>query len=110
MINKWSAIRRITVVCLMLPFTAQAQDLSVVVIPDTQWYAENNPEIIEAQIDWIVTNEVAENIVYVVHLGDLKDGQTCDNDTINVGTGGGRSEWQIVSSQPRGAVAGSWKW
>ena len=50
----------------------------------------------EAQIDWIVANEVAENIIYVAQTGDLKDDQFCDNKTVNVGTGAGRTEWQIV--------------
>jgi len=75
---------------------AQSEQFSIVVIPDTQIYVEETPEIFEAQIDWIVANQVAENIIYVAHLGDLKDDQSCDNKTVNVGTGGGRSEWQIV--------------
>jgi len=69
---------------------------SIVVIPDTQMYAERHPEIFEAQIDWIVANEGAENIIYVAHLGDIKDDGLCDSKTVNFGTGGGRSEWQIV--------------
>ncbi len=69
---------------------------SIVVIPDTQMYVEQHPEVFEAQVDWIVANEAAENIIYVAHLGDLKDDLSCDTKTVNVGTGGGRSEWQIV--------------
>jgi hypothetical protein len=60
-------------------------------------YAEAHPEIIEAQIDWIVANEVAESIIYVAHLGDLKDDLSCDNKMITEGTGGNRFEWGIVS-------------
>jgi hypothetical protein len=69
---------------------------SIVIIPDTQMYVEQHPEVFEAQIDWIVANEGAENIIYVAHLGDLKDDLSCDTKTVNVGTGNGRSEWQIV--------------
>ena len=69
---------------------------SIVVIPDTQMYVEQHPEVFEAQVDWIVANEAVENIIYVAHLGDLKDDLSCDTKTVNVGTGGGRSEWEIV--------------
>jgi hypothetical protein len=81
---------------LLLPIAAQSAEFSIVLIPDTQMYVEEHPEVFEAQIDWIVANEVAENIIYVAHLGDLKDDASCDNKTVNLGTGGGRSEWQIV--------------
>lgn len=81
---------------LILPIAAYSQQFSIVVLPDTQWYSELHPEIVESQIDWIVANQAAENIIYVAHLGDLKDDLSCDNKTINVGTGGGRTEWQIV--------------
>jgi hypothetical protein len=69
---------------------------SIVIIPDTQLYVEDHPEIFEAQIDWIIANQAAENIIYVSHLGDLKDTQTCDNPTVTNGSGDGRTEWQIV--------------
>jgi len=87
-----------TLLCLglLLPLAAQSAQFSIVVIPDTQMYAEAHPEVFEAQMNWITANAVSENIIYVAHLGDLKDDLSCDNKTINVGTGGGRSEWQIV--------------
>ena len=81
---------------LMLPMAANAAVFSIVVMTDSQYYAERHPEILEAQIDWIVANEVSENIIYVAQTGDLKDDQLCDNKTVNVGTGAGRTEWQIV--------------
>ena len=55
---------------LLLPVAAQSAEFSIVVIPDTQMYVEQHPEVFEAQIDWIVANEVAESIIYVAHLGD----------------------------------------
>ena len=91
-----SMIKLILGLSLLLPFTAYSAQFSIVVLPDTQWYAELHPEIVEAQMDWIVANEGIENIIYVAHLGDIKDDGNCDNKTINVGTGAGRTEWQIV--------------
>ena len=87
-----------TLLCLglLLPMAAQSAQFSIVVIPDTQMYVEQHPEIFEAQMNWITANQVAEKIIYVAHLGDLKDDLSCDNKTVNVGTGGGRTEWQIV--------------
>lgn len=84
------------VASLLLPAAASAQ-FSIAVIPDTQMYAELHPEIFEAQVNWIVTNQASENIIYVAHLGDMKDDQTCDDRTVNEGSGGGRTEWQIVN-------------
>ena len=80
---------------LALPMAAQSAVFSIVVITDSQFYAERHPEILEAQIDWIVANEGAENIIYVAQTGDIKDDQFCDDKTVNVGTGAGRTEWQI---------------
>lgn len=93
---KWTTMRSIVGACLLLPIATHAAQFSIVVIPDTQMYVEQHPEVFEAQVDWIVANQVAENIVYVAHLGDLKDDLSCDTKTVNVGTGAGRSEWQIV--------------
>jgi hypothetical protein len=82
----------------MITQTAYSQQFSIVVIPDTQWYAELAPEVLESQIDWIVAEAgpADENIIYVAHLGDLKDDLSCDNKTITAGTGASRTEWQIV--------------
>ncbi len=91
-----SIIRFILGASLLLPMAANSATFSVVVITDSQFYAERHPEILEAQIDWIVANRVAENIVYVAQTGDLKDDQFCDDKTVFVGTGAGRTEWQIV--------------
>ena len=93
---KISLIPLLTYLFLFIPGAVQSDQFSIVVIPDTQIYVEENPEIFEAQMQWIVDNEVAENIIYVSHLGDLKDDQSCDNKIINNGTGAGRTEWEIV--------------
>ena len=91
-----SIIRFLLGTSLVLPMAANSANFSIVQITDSQYYAERHPEILEAQIDWIVANEVAENIIYVAQTGDLKDDSACDNKTVNVGTGAGRTEWQIA--------------
>ena len=75
---------------------AKSAVFSIVVMTDSQFYAEFHPEILEAQIDWIVANQAAENIIYVAQTGDLKDDQTCDDRAVFFGTGSGRTEWQIA--------------
>ncbi|MCB9478122.1 MAG: metallophosphoesterase [Deltaproteobacteria bacterium] len=46
-------------------------DFTVISLPDTQIYAQKYPEIFTDQIEWIVENAEAENIVFVTHLGDV---------------------------------------
>ncbi|MCW4034816.1 MAG: metallophosphoesterase [Candidatus Bathyarchaeota archaeon] len=76
----------LAVVALCAPVSAQADspsdkiwvfpaydldDFTVVVLPDTQYYSESYPEIFESQIQWILDNKEALNIVFVSHLGDV---------------------------------------
>jgi hypothetical protein len=52
---------------------------TVAVLPDTQYYAHppfGLEWIFQAQIDWILANREARNIVYVVHVGDIVQGDT----------------------------------
>lgn len=44
---------------------------SIVVLPDTQFYAERYPEIFESQAAWIRDNVTAQNIAFVLHEGDI---------------------------------------
>jgi hypothetical protein len=46
---------------------------TVVVLPDTQYYASAHPEILEVQAAWIVRSREAERIALVVHEGDIVD-------------------------------------
>ncbi|MBX3740394.1 MAG: metallophosphoesterase [Akkermansiaceae bacterium] len=50
-------------------------DFSVVALPDTQWYSENEggnlAAIFSAQTDWIVAQRNALKIAAVLHLGDI---------------------------------------
>jgi hypothetical protein len=44
---------------------------SLVLLPDTQLYSQNHPELFEAQTRWIVRNKERRDIRYVIHLGDM---------------------------------------
>ena len=46
---------------------------TVVVLPDTQFYAAAYPEIFAAQTKWIADNRDSANLVAVLHEGDLVD-------------------------------------
>jgi hypothetical protein len=43
----------------------------IAVLPDTQHYSMNDPAAFNAQTQWIVTNQVSDNIIYVAHEGNL---------------------------------------
>lgn len=47
------------------------QPFTLVVLPDTQYYAEYYPEIFDAQTSWIAANKHALDIQLVVHEGDI---------------------------------------
>ncbi len=59
-----------------LPFVAGSWTL--VLLPDTQCYAESHPEILTSQIRWIVENRATRNIAFVLHEGDITDNDTPD--------------------------------
>lgn len=50
---------------------------SIAIIPDTQYNTKESQggsnALFESQIDWIIENRQRENIVYVIHLGDITD-------------------------------------
>lgn len=46
---------------------------TIVVLPDTQYYAADHPDILDAQAQWIVRYRDAERIALVVHEGDIVD-------------------------------------
>lgn len=56
----------------------------IVLLPDTQTYAEKYPEILQAQADWIVKNK--KDISLVLHQGDLTQN---NND----------KEWEVVHKE-----------
>ena len=47
------------------------KDFSVVVLPDTQFYSDEFPEIFHAQTEWIVNARDVLDIEFVIHEGDL---------------------------------------
>jgi hypothetical protein len=47
------------------------EDFTIILLPDTQKYAEQYPETFLAQTQWIVDNREILNIAAVFHLGDL---------------------------------------
>jgi 3',5'-cyclic AMP phosphodiesterase CpdA len=48
----------------------------VVLLPDTQLYSERHPEIFESQTRWIAEHAEALDIRFVMHLGDVTNGNT----------------------------------
>jgi Calcineurin-like phosphoesterase len=58
---------------------------TVVVLPDTQFYAAAYPEIFHAQTKWIADNRASANLVAVLHEGDVVD-DTASSD-----------QWQVAS-------------
>ena len=48
-------------------------DFSIVVLPDTQFYCSDYPDIFSNQTQWIVDNAVSKNVVFVTHEGDIVD-------------------------------------
>jgi hypothetical protein len=50
---------------------AQNADFTVIAVPDTQYYSESYPQILNSQMQWIVNNASALNIQMVLGLGDI---------------------------------------
>lgn len=52
-------------------------DFAMVALPDTQMYTAGvqggRPEMFTAQVDWIISNRVSRNIVYVTTEGDISN-------------------------------------
>ncbi|ART78175.1 hypothetical protein B4U37_19955 [Sutcliffiella horikoshii] len=46
----------------------------IVILPDTQVYSNHFPEIYDAQTEWLASNYQEEDIQFVMHVGDLVDG------------------------------------
>ena len=58
---------------------------TVVVLPDTQFYAAGYPDIFQAQTQWIRDNRVSANLVAVLHEGDIVDNPNS------------QAQWQVAS-------------
>jgi hypothetical protein len=57
-----------------LPFVDGSWTL--VLLPDTQFYAQDRPEIFTAQTRWIVESRDARSIRFVLHEGDITNGNS----------------------------------
>lgn len=55
------------------PVSEDPYDFSFVWMSDTQYYSESYPDIYKNNTQWIVDNQEAMNIKYVLHTGDLVD-------------------------------------
>jgi hypothetical protein len=62
------------------------EDFTLVVLPDTQFYSEDDSGIFEAQTQWIANNIGTRNIVAVAHEGDIVQ---------NAGTA---DEWEVADA------------
>ncbi len=71
---------------IILSFNKKEKSFTFIVLPDTQKYAMNDPEIFNKQTEWIVKNKNSLNIKFVSHLGDIVQGGGWDN-----------NEWKIAS-------------
>lgn len=54
------------------------QSFTVVVLPDTQYYAAVFHDIFPAQTQWIVNNRDQHQIAFVIHAGDIVDLDTAE--------------------------------
>jgi hypothetical protein len=58
---------------------------SIVVLPDTQFYVQSYPETFVAETKWVADHKVDEKIAFVLHVGDIVETFTLQNqwDTAN---------------------------
>ena len=57
---------------IITPNVVSARDtFTLVILPDTQRMSATAPEVYTNQTQWIVDNEAALNIQYVIHVGDI---------------------------------------
>lgn len=53
------------------PSVGETSAFSIVVLPDTQFYAEAYPEIFQAQVEWIAASKSELSTAFVLHEGDI---------------------------------------
>ena len=60
---------------------ADQEPFTIVMLPDTQFYAENYPQYFHDQTEWVRQNAEKENIVFVTHVGDIvQNGDAAPNE------------------------------
>jgi len=65
---------------------ARATSFSIVMLPDTQHYSQDNPAIFYAQTQWVADHVATDNLVFLTHMGDL------------VQTGSIKAEWDVADT------------
>ena len=71
------AIILLSVILWVVPLSSQTNgDFTIVVLPDTQFYSQDHPQIFDSQTQWVADNAAAQNIKLVIGEGDI----------VNVGT------------------------
>ena len=70
----------------LAPETPAAPPVTVIVLPDTQYYASSYHDVFTQQISWIVQQKPLLNIAAVLHVGDIVDG--CNS----------ADQWQVARS------------
>ncbi len=61
----------LVIVATTANISAEAQDFTVIALPDTQNYSSDYPDLYHAQTQWCVDNLAVYNIQFVTHLGDV---------------------------------------
>jgi 3',5'-cyclic AMP phosphodiesterase CpdA len=57
---------------VIVPAASYAQDdFTIMVLPDTQYYSQDHPEIFAAQTRWIADHASSQNIGFVIGVGDI---------------------------------------
>lgn len=64
-----------------------ASDFTIIVLPDTQHYSDEFPEIYMSQTQWILEHKDDLNIVFVSHMGDIVQHDDADE-----------SEWKAADA------------
>jgi hypothetical protein len=64
--------------------TTEPEAFTLVVLPDTQYYAESYPAILQAQAQWIEEEAATRQIIGVLHEGDVTDENS-------------EEQWQVAS-------------
>lgn len=62
-------LSRLVLGILFFSACSQPKEFKLYLLPDTQFYSLNHPEVFEAQTQWIVEN--TDSVAFVIHQGDL---------------------------------------
>lgn len=82
------------------------RDFTLVVLPDTQYYAKDYPRTFQTQVDWIVANRARLNIVYVAQVGDVVDRSRAREQWQNAAKALYRLEDPVLTGLPEGIPLG----